>query len=395
VRRIRSPLAGQAEPPAAFGWPRASLSAVAAIERKAIKPSEIVGHELYVGLENLDSSGKFLGVRASADAGLKSNKFAFTEDHVLYGKLRPYLAKIAAPDFGGICSTDIIPIRPGDRLDRRYLLHFLRTPAMVAHAAHKSVGINLPRLSPNVLESFEVPLPPIEEQRRIAAVLDAAEALRAKRRQALSKLDQLDRSIFQSCLSEDKVESVELGRLVDPVAKWNPRRDGSGTFIYIDITSIDQVMKVVAQPTTIDASEAPSRARQLVSSRDILVSTVRPNLNAVACVRPNLDGATASTGFCVLRPRRDELDWRYLFQYVKSQHFVRQLLQVATGASYPAVSDRIVKATEVPLLAIAKQRRLGDLLDVSELLRAKHQTALAVQDELFASLQQRAFRGEL
>jgi len=368
---------------------------VAAIERKAIKPSEIVGHELYVGLENLDSSGKFLGVRASADAGLKSNKFAFTEDHVLYGKLRPYLAKIAAPDFGGICSTDIIPIRPGDRLDRRYLLHFLRTPAMVAHAAHKSVGINLPRLSPNVLESFEVPLPPIEEQRRIAAVLDAAEALRAKRRQALSKLDQLDRSIFQSCLSEDKVESVELGRLVDPVAKWNPRRDGSGTFIYIDITSIDQVMKVVAQPTTIDASEAPSRARQLVSSRDILVSTVRPNLNAVACVRPNLDGATASTGFCVLRPRRDELDWRYLFQYVKSQHFVRQLLQVATGASYPAVSDRIVKATEVPLLAIAKQRRLGDLLDVSELLRAKHQTALAVQDELFASLQQRAFRGEL
>ncbi len=395
MRRIRSPLEGQVEPSTAFGWPRVTLGAVAAIERKAIKPSEIVGHELYVGLENLDSSGKFLGVRASADAGLKSNKFAFTEDHVLYGKLRPYLAKIAAPDFGGICSTDIIPIRPGDRLDRRYLLHFLRTPAMVAHAAHKSVGINLPRLSPSVLESFEVPLPSMEEQRRIAAVLDAADALRSKRREALAKLDSLTQADFGKILYRHEVASVEIGQLVNSVAKWNPQQDGSGKFVYIDISSIDQDTKSVVRPTTVDASEAPSRARQLVATGDILVSTVRPNLNSVACVPPVLDGATASTGFCVLRPRSGELDWRYLFQCVKSISFVRQLVQFATGASYPAVSDKIVKATTIPLPSIEVQRQFGGVLSAVEAMRALYCDGLVTLDELFGSLQQRAFRGEL
>ena len=142
------------------------------------------------------------------------------------------------------------------------------------------------------------------------------------------------------------MNSNQIGHFVESVQKWNPCREGAGTFTYVDISSVDQVARAVTQSTTVATSEAPSRARQLIAAGDVLVSTVRPNLNAVAYVGPNLDGATASTGFCVLRPRPDELDGRYLFHWVQSRQFIGHLVQLATGASYPAVSDKIVKAAQ-------------------------------------------------
>ncbi len=174
----------------------AVLRDVASIDRQTVKPEQIRPGDRYVGLENIGSDGRFQEIGEVEPGELKSNKFRFDPEHVLYGKLRPYLSKIARPDFSGICSTDILPIRPGKTLHGPYLFHFLRTPTMVGHAASLSTGINLPRLSPKALGNFEIPLPPIEEQRRIAAILDAADALRAKRRQALAKLDTLTQAIF-------------------------------------------------------------------------------------------------------------------------------------------------------------------------------------------------------
>jgi len=175
---------------------RVALQDVATIERQVVEPSEIEDGTLYVGLENIESGGRFIGV-SPVDAGeLASSKFAFTQRHVLYGKLRPYLAKVARPDFEGICSTDILPILPGPDLDRGYLTWLLLTPQMVALAASRATGANLPRLSPTALAEMSVPLPPLSEQRRISEILDKADALRAKRREAIAQLNTLARAIF-------------------------------------------------------------------------------------------------------------------------------------------------------------------------------------------------------
>src|SRR4051794_26719236 len=98
------------------GADQVRLGDVATIERLSVAPSEIREGELYVGLENIKSGGDFNGVAAVSNGQLASNKFRFSAAHVLFGKLRPYLAKVARPDFSGICSTDILPIRPGPRL---------------------------------------------------------------------------------------------------------------------------------------------------------------------------------------------------------------------------------------------------------------------------------------
>ena len=140
-----------------------ALHDVAVIERDIVNPTAIETGTLYVGLENIQTGGRFVGVRP-VDAGeLASSKFAFTPQHLLYGKLRPYLAKIARPDFEGICSTDILPILPGPDLDHSYLAWLLLTPQMVALASSRATGANLPRLSPSALAELKITLPPIRD----------------------------------------------------------------------------------------------------------------------------------------------------------------------------------------------------------------------------------------
>ena len=148
----------------------------------------------------------------------------------------------------------------------------------------------------------------------------------------------------------------------------------SGEIEYIDISSINNERKTISSTQTIDAKEAPSRAKQLIQYGDILVSTVRPNLNAVALVEKESDHLlVASTGYCVLRCY-DRIDKHYVFHFCQSPAFIEKLVSQATGASYPAVTTTIVKNCLIPLPSIAEQHKISAVLDkVSNLISLRKQ----------------------
>lgn len=182
------------------------------------------------------------------------------------------------------------------------------------------------------------------------------------------------------------VRTTPIGQVVLPVATWNPQTSGSSAdFLYIDIGSLDREAKTVTNASRVHPTAAPSRARQIVHRGDILVSTVRPNLNAVALVPDGMDGATASTGFTVLRPSPEKLYGPYLFHWVRTPSFVADMVKQATGASYPAVSDRIVLQSELPLPPLPEQRRIADILDKADAVRRKRKEAIALTEELLRS----------
>lgn len=173
-----------------------ALGEVARIERRGVDPRDLPGETRYLGLEHIARGGRIVGSDTIAGADLSSTKFLFTPEHVLFGKLRPNLGKVTRPGFSGVCSTDILPIRPDEALDRDYLAHYLVQPLMVDFAAARATGANLPRLSPSALAQFPILVPALGEQRRIAAILDAADAIRAKRRAQLTHLDELPQALF-------------------------------------------------------------------------------------------------------------------------------------------------------------------------------------------------------
>src|SRR5262245_18036513 len=131
--------------------------------------------------------------------------------------------------------------------------------------------------------------------------------------------------------------AMPIGGGVRDIETWSPLvSDTDFEFEYIDIASIDREQKTVTSTTRTRAPDAPSRARQIVQKGDVLVSTVRPGLNAVALVPASLDGAIASTGFTVLRCDERRLHGPYLFHWVRGSAFMDEMVRLATGASYPA-----------------------------------------------------------
>lgn len=130
----------------------------------------------------------------------------------------------------------------------------------------------------------------------------------------------------------------------------------SGTFVYVDIGSIDNEAKAIVSPKTLPVSKAPTRARQNLESGDVLVSLTRPNLNAVAMVPDELSGAVGSTGFHVLRAR--DVESRWLFYAVQDSAFVDNMSSLVQGALYPAVRPKDVRAHRVLPPSRAKQQQI-------------------------------------
>ena len=137
--------------------------------------------------------------------------------------------------------------------------------------------------------------------------------------------------------------------------------EGEVRFTYIDIGSVSRETKQITDPVEMLGKDAPSRARQLVKTGDVLVSMTRPNLNAVAMVPDALDGQIASTGFDVLRP--DSVEPRWLFSAVRTAGFVQAMTDLVQGALYPAVRPRDIRGYEIPLAPLPEQTRIADKLD--------------------------------
>lgn len=162
---------------------------------------------------------------------------------------------------------------------------------------------------------------------------------------------------------------VALESVCHQTAQRDPREAPDQQFRYVDISSVDRERKLILSPPLLTGRKAPSRARKEIQGGDVLVSTVRPNLNAVCLIPGDLDGEIASTAFCVLRPDPSRLNNRFLYYYALTSDFIAYLTKRATGANYPAVTDSIVRRAGLPLAPLAEQERIVKLLDAAEELR--------------------------
>lgn len=176
LKALPAALLGQVFPPAGValpaGWRWVRLGEVCEEDRQIIEPiSSESAKRPYLGLEHIESETGIIldSFRANPTMGI-STSFAFDQRHVLYGKLRPYLNKVALPDFAGRCTTELIPLLPSN-IERDYLVLVLRHPRTVRFAMQGKTGSRMPRADMDELLKYEFPLPPLDEQQRIAAVL--------------------------------------------------------------------------------------------------------------------------------------------------------------------------------------------------------------------------------
>ena len=162
----------------------------------------------------------------------------------------------------------------------------------------------------------------------------------------------------------------------------DPALEPNALFRYVDISSVDNTTKRIIEAKVLLGKDAPSRARQIIRANDVIVSTTRPNLNAVALIPSDLDGEVCSTGFSVLRPTK-ELTSQYLFAFVQSASFIKSLSDLVKGALYPAVTDSQVREQFIPLPPLLEQHRIASLL--AQQMAAIEQAGIATEARLEAA----------
>lgn len=157
-------------------WSWVGLNKLCVQDRKIIQPDSHASISLpYLSLEHIESqTGRILRTSSDLveDEG-KSTTFAFDSRHVLYGKLRPYLNKVALPEFCGRCTTELIPFLPYPNVSRRYLAWLLRRPETVAFVMKETTGSRMPRVNIEKLLLWQVPVPDsLAQQEQLADIMD-------------------------------------------------------------------------------------------------------------------------------------------------------------------------------------------------------------------------------
>ena len=375
-------------------WLTVPLGEVSRVDARTVQPHEIGPETTYVGLEHIGPEGALDSRQTAGAANLKSAKNRFDERHVLFGKLRPNLGKVARPTFPGVSSTDIYPILPSERIDRDYLGHLLLRPESIAFASSRTTGVNLPRISWSSLRELPTPLPPLPEQRRIAAILDEADALRRVSAKVLSRLAELRRANFhlvaRSGTASAKIGDVAAlygGSSLPQGRRFNGEVDG---YLLVKVSDMNAAGNEVVITHASEWSAAPgARAATapagatLLPKRGAAIATNKKRiLGRPAIIDPNLMAVAGVDGL---------LHFRWLHAWFESF----DLTTIQSGSTVPQLNKQDLTPLDLPLPSWDEQLEFAQRMESLDRQSAILVTRCETLDALFASLQHRAFRGEL
>lgn len=181
------------------GWKKVDFNKLCDFEKTSIKPENIIDGENYIPLEAIEKvTGSIIKIFKVEKDELKSNKFYFTDEYILYGKLRPYLNKVALPNFSGICSTDIVPLKAKKNITNKFFItQIMRGSGFVSYCNERCSGANLPRISPKEIEKYQIINPPIELQKQFSELVKLIETQKQHAQAALAKSEALFQGLLQ------------------------------------------------------------------------------------------------------------------------------------------------------------------------------------------------------
>lgn len=360
----------------------------------------------YLGLEHIESgTGRFDLSANNPDA--KSSTFRFSSKHVLYGRLRPYLKKVALPKSNGRCSTEIFPILPKDGVDRRYLAYWLLSDATTEAINATCTGARMPRANMDAVLDLQIHVPPLTEQHRIVALIDeafagiaiakvnaekslrnAAEALESTSQQIL---DAAGGSEFplESIAAEDCSLSYGIVQPGDDVA------DGLPVVRPVDLT---RDVITLAGLKRIDPELAKGYRRTELQGGELLLC-VRGTTGTISTASPELKGANVTRGIVPIRFKPDVIAANFGYHLMTSAKVQSQIREKTYGTALMQINIGDLRNVSAKIPALPKQQKLAGQLDSLRQEVAHLQSLatrkLAALDELKQSLLQRAFSGQL
>jgi len=386
-------------------WSFDSLGRVcpaAPIKRVDTRPEEDVW---LLNLDQVESqSGNILSKMRAPYSEAGNSTHWFDERHVLYSKLRPYLNKVVLPDEQGLATTELVPLLPDPkRLNRKYLVYYLRSNQFVNWVNTQVAGAKMPRVSMKVFWEHEIPLPPLPEQKRITAILDKADAIRRKRQQSIQLADDFLRAVFLDMFGDPVTnpKGWEDGTIRDLVteAKYGSSQKAHVTDGQFPILRMGNITYEGGWNFTdlkhVDLSEK-DQPKYLLKKRDLVFNRTNSKELVGKTAVFESDDEMAIAGYLIRVRTNDIGNPYYISAYLNSDHGKRTL----QGMCKSIVGMANINAQELQNIQILlPPKTLQD--DYEKLVVAVRKRVFKMNmfsndsAELFSSLSQKAFAGKL
>jgi len=186
-------------------------------------------------------------------------------------------------------------------------------------------------------------------------------------------------------------EVREIKDLVLDTETRNPQKEPTKKIKYVDVSSVsNQTFSVIGHQDFL-GKNAPGRARKVVYTNDVIFATVRPTLKRIAKISQEYNGEYCSTAFCVLRADKNKLYFEFLYQYLLTNFFVKEIAKYQSGASYPAVRDDDVKKTKMPYPPLNEQCNIAKILSIIQSAIETQEKIIQTTTELKKALMQKLF----
>jgi type I restriction enzyme S subunit len=310
------------------------------------------------------------------------------------GKAAPALEDFEG-GFGAFCKV----LRPHKNVDPAYFAQFFKTPEYRRTVSSLAAGANINNLRNEDLDGLQIPLPPLGEQKRIAAILDAADALRAKRRETLAQLDTLLQSTFLDMFGDpvtnpkglplknlgdvcdvrdgthDSPKYLELGH---PLLTSKNFKNGKIDFNGASLISEEDFHQI--------------NKRSKVDIGDLVMPMIGTIGNPVLVER---DPIFAIKNVALIKFHNGSPDNRFVRQLLCSNYFDHVTAKANRGGTQKFVALKDLRKMPIPLPSIDLQKKFTTIVESIEQQKTRLRAHLTELDTLFASLQDRAFKGAL
>jgi len=285
-------------------------------------------------------------------------------------------------------------VRPRAELDGRFLVHRLRADYLSGALADYYTGATIKHLTGQDLARYSFPLPPLPEQRRIAAILDQADSLRAKRREALAQLDNLTQSMFIEMFGDPRTnernwEARSVGDVTDCIVPGRDKpKSFSGGTPWVTTSDLFHLGMTMGSTRRIGLSRDEIRHvnARVIPQGSVVISCVG-DLGIVSIAgAPMVVNQQLHSFQC-----REGVEGVFLMYCLAFQKSFMHAM--ASSTTLPYMNKSVCSSIPVVVPPLALQQTFATRIQAVESLKTTHRAALAELDALFASLQHRAFSG--
>lgn len=298
--------------------------------------------------------------------------------------------------FGAFCKV----LRPNGKVDPGYFAHFFQTQGYRRRVSALAAGANINNLRNEHLDDLEVALPPLPEQRRIAAILDRADALRIKRRAALALIDGLSASYFEREFGSQPSDGlgVQLADVASLITKGTTPTTLGFPFVDTGVPFL-RVQNLVRSRVNLEDSLFISEQthhvleRSKVRPADVLIS-IAGTIGRTAIVADNMPEMNCNQAVALVRSG-EELEPIFLLHWLGSRGAQTQIRAGQVTGTISNISLGLLRGLKINLPPLARQREFAARVRSIDAIKEAHGAALRHADALFQSLQRQAFSGAL